>query len=265
MRHGSLKPTHTLFILLLLAVGGGSALEGATIPGYVESTLVSGLFAPTAIDFLPGGEMLVTEQGGTLSLVTNGVAAPLITIPESVAPESGGDQPLTGKKLQLKVSPVKLLKVQSKDAVAAGFGADDPTLYGGSVRVSGLGPFDTTYDLPAEGWSVIQGSSNPYPADSPPGGYGGLAAAKGYRYKDPSTQRGPISLVVILNGKMLKVIGKGEALGHTIGEFDPSPVDVVVTTGSRRFCMQFGGTASLKPNMLFTAKDAPAPSACPAP
>lgn len=158
----------------------------------------------------------------------------------------GGDQPLSGKKLLLKGDPKKSLQVQSKDIVAVGLSAeDDPTLEGGSLRVVGNG-FDDTYDLPASGWSLIGKPDN----------------RKGYKYKDPGLANGPIASVTITNGKLLKATGKGDGLGHTIGESDPSPVGVELTTGTRRFCMSFGGTATLVPNKQFKAMDATAPGAC---
>jgi hypothetical protein len=61
-------------------------------------------------------------------------------------------------------------------------------------------------------------------------------------------------------GKLLKVSGRG-ALGHELAA-DPSPVDVTVQTGTRRYCLEYGGTTSFKVGSQFVAKDAPTAPAC---
>src|SRR6185437_13387596 len=40
-------------------------------PGFVEATVVSGLAAPTAMEFAPGDRLFVLEQGGNVKLVHN--------------------------------------------------------------------------------------------------------------------------------------------------------------------------------------------------
>lgn len=65
----------------LVGVAGRPVLAGTPASGFVESTVVDGLAAPTAIAFLPDGRLLVTQQGGELRLVENGVATTLATLP----------------------------------------------------------------------------------------------------------------------------------------------------------------------------------------
>jgi hypothetical protein len=38
---------------------------------------------------------------------------------------------------------------------------------------------------------------------------------------------------------------------------------VVLTLGSRKFCLRFGGDVTFKPGTMLTAKDAPESRACP--
>jgi hypothetical protein len=170
---------------------------------------------------------------------------------------------LLGKKLQLKGDPgggkknKKKLKVLAKDAVALDFvSAEDPTALGGSLRVVVDDPdpmattplFDDSYLLPAEGWRLV----------------GKPGKEKGWKYKDKKQLFGPIQSVQIVAGKKLKVAGKGEALGHEIGDAPPGTVHVVLTAGDRQLCLDFGGTVKFDAKKLqLTAVNALAPAACP--
>jgi glucose/arabinose dehydrogenase len=63
---------------------------GATpLPAYSEQTVASGLSAPTAVAFLPGNRILVTEKGGALKLVRDGTVTLLTTIPVCSGSEMG--------------------------------------------------------------------------------------------------------------------------------------------------------------------------------
>jgi hypothetical protein len=173
-------------------------------------------------------------------------------------PEAAAGVPvhLAGKKLLLKSSlgdPAGLaLAALSKDAGielgGGNFSADDPVISGGSLRVATMAGdgFDATYQLPAAAWSYV----------------GAAGTNKGYKYKDALLAEGPIKLALVMNGKLVKAIGKGSGLTHSLG-VDPRPVAVVLTTGVKKYCMGFGGTTTFKTNQLYLAKDAPAPSACP--
>src|SRR3954469_15311599 len=75
--------------LLLSLVAGLAAVPlaqpaaASTLPaGYTES-LVSGLNAPTTMAFSPDGRLFVSEQGGRLRIIQNGVLlpTPFMTVP----------------------------------------------------------------------------------------------------------------------------------------------------------------------------------------
>ena len=157
---------------------------------------------------------------------------------------TGVDAPLTGKGLTLRTAAQNSVTAKSKDFsmdLGGGVGsADDPTVSGGSLRVrSVVGGFDDTYPMPAGSWSVIGDPSN----------------AKGYRYKDPDQANGPIKVAMLRSGKLIKAVGKGAGLHHTLAA-NPDPVDVVLQTGTKRYCMTFAGTVRFTANLLFNAKDA---------
>jgi len=126
-------------------------------------------------------------------------------------------------------------------------GAADPTIAGGSLRVStatGDG-FDTSYVLPAEGWTLI----------GKPGEH------KGYRYSDRRRLHGPVTSAVVKTGKQLRIAAKGAALGHTLAT-DPDPVAVTLTLGTHRYCFVLGGATRFKAGRSYKATEAPAPLAC---
>jgi hypothetical protein len=86
---------------------------------------------------------------------------------------------------------------------------------------------------------------------------------QGYKYKDPPLA-GPVKKAIIKPGKLLKVSASGAALGHTLA-VDPTPVDVIVSTGTMdhvKHCMSFSSALSFTPNSKYLSKDSPAPSMC---
>src|SRR5438874_856196 len=124
--------------------------------------------------------------------------------------------------------------------------ADDPTLFGGSLRVRTTtgDRFDSTYNLPPAGWKTI----------------GAPGQNKGYRF---TSRTGPINQVVVIPGRQVKVIGRA-AFTSTLST-NPDPVDVVLRTGARRYCLEFGDGTRFQARRRFSATSAPAPTSCPAP
>ena len=187
-----------------------------------------------------------------LVALSSAVGARTISAASTSAPPSGGDQQIAGKRLMLKESPAaakSTLSTLSNDpTITLGGGngsADDPTLFGGSLRVrTATGDrFDSTYNLPPAGWSTI----------------GAPGHNKGYRF---TSKKGPINRVMVIPGRLVKVTGRG-AFTATLST-NPDPVDVALRTGARRYCMEFGGTARFQANERFSTASAPAPASCPA-
>ena len=162
-----------------------------------------------------------------------------------------GGVAVPGKLLLLKDNASKpqkrALKLITKDGVigdGAGEGsAGDPTVHGGFLKVVSANgdTFNTTYDLPAESWRTK----------------GKPGKVKGYKLK----KVGPIKTVLVKLGKSLKVVAKGDALGHTLGD-DPDPVHVALGLGSEVYCLTFGGETKFKPGKTYRAKKAPTPETC---
>ena len=216
------------------------AVVNGTRDGIVGTpeTIVTSAGTPADFAFGPDGALYYAAvAGGDIRRVTPAL--------------EGIDAPLLGTKLSLKASVTvaskQKLSVQSKDGsltLGAGNGTgDDPRTAGGDIRVRG-GSFDVTYPLPAgANWTLIGNDPN-----------------LGYRYQDKALSNGPIQSVMIKNGKLLKATGTGAGLGLDLTS-DPTPVDVVVRTGAKHYCMTFGGETKFKPGSL-SAKKAPS-EVCP--
>jgi len=193
--------------------------------------------AGTPADFVtgPDGAVYYTAVG-------DGEVRRLAAVP------AGGDQLLGGKKLVLHAgsTPARatLAALSASGGVVLGGPSDDPTVAGGSLRVRGA-TFDVTYPLPAANWTLL----------------GKPGQGKGFKYKDATLAAGPVKTAQVKAGGQVKAAGKGAGLVQPLAN-DPSPVDVVLTIGARRYCMEFGG-GTFKPGKVFTAKQAPAPAACP--
>src|SRR5262245_21173030 len=70
-------PAALLGIALLAELAGA----GTPPPGFVETSVATGLSIPIAIAFLPDDRMLVAEKAGRLLLVHDGTITPLVTVP----------------------------------------------------------------------------------------------------------------------------------------------------------------------------------------
>jgi hypothetical protein len=92
---------------------------------------------------------------------------------------------------------------------------------------------------------------------------------KGYKYTDNKLVHSACKKVIIKNGKQVKALclGKGPfGLDYDLkGNQEQAPVDVILVTGARRHCMQFGGKIQRDGTngKIFKATAASAPGACP--
>src|SRR5437016_13220477 len=136
------------------------------------------------------------------------------TTSASSAPPSGGDQPIAGKRLVLKDNPAaakgRLFSLSKDPTITLGGGngsADDPTQFGGSLRVRTTtgDRFDSTYNLPTAGWRTI----------------GAPGQNKGYQF---TSKTGPINRVTVVPGRRIRVEGAFTATLST----NPDPVELVL-------------------------------------
>src|SRR4029453_3872455 len=197
--------------------------------------------------------MRITLRIVCLLVGLSAVGARTTSAASTSAPPSGGDQQITGKRLMLKDSPdeakrsVSSLSEDRRITLGGGNGsADDPTLFGARLRVqTPTGDrFDSTYNLPTAGWRTI----------------GAPGRNKGYRF---TSKTGPIKRVMVIPRHQVKVMGTG-AFTATLST-DPKPVDVVLRTGAKHYCMEFDSRARFRANKRFSARHAPAPASWPAP
>jgi hypothetical protein len=143
------------------------------------------------------------------------------------------------------------LKVSTNDSIATSDPPldntpSDPVQNGGSIRIL-AGPIDRTYLLPAHNWEYA----------------GERGDNRGYKYTDMLGIDGPINKITLRDVRAALVRGRGQGLNLNFTG-DPRPVRVVLSLGATRYCMSFGGFMTFSSRtMLFTARDAPAPGACP--
>ncbi|HLY38946.1 MAG TPA: hypothetical protein VKU61_12970 [Candidatus Binatia bacterium] len=182
-----------------------------------------------------------TTTPGATTTTTQGATSTTTTTTTTFPP--GTATPLAGTKLALKTNP----KNAAKKSLAillhgANIALGDPVGHGGgSVRVftTSGDAFDDTYPLPASRWKSI-------------------AKGKGFKYVDPS---GPIRLVIVKQGKMVKVTGQGGGLMDTLAA-NPDPVRVLIAAGSEGYCAEFAG-GHFAAGKKYIAANAPPPASCP--
>jgi hypothetical protein len=120
---------------------------------------------------------------------------------------------------------------------------DDPVAHGGWIRVrlsDGSG-YDETFPVPAANWRYVKKAGD----------------NRGYKGK----KAGPVRVVVVKPGKVLKAVLKGEALGFSL-DTEPSSVDVVLGIGDHRYCVRFETATKFGPGRL-VARNAAPPAVCP--
>ena len=65
---------HRLVLCAFFVVAAAPLAQAVTLPsGFIDETFARGLSSPTAMDFALGGRLFITEQGGTVRVVKEGV------------------------------------------------------------------------------------------------------------------------------------------------------------------------------------------------
>src|SRR4051794_19985759 len=88
------RMTFALFLIGGLIVPANARAFGNLPPGFVDEPIVGGVPAPTAIDWLPSGELLIASQQGILYRWNGGAAQPVLDL--STVTCSSGEMGLLG-------------------------------------------------------------------------------------------------------------------------------------------------------------------------
>jgi hypothetical protein len=230
---GTSLHTNELKLLHALALGENfqdvtTTTDGGKVCGQVDQ------LSPFMVAKGPAPVVTTTTVTTTTTLAP--VPPTTTTLPERLA----------GKKLLLKDKagkPQKRALMCLATGITLGGGNqsdDDPVVKGGVLAVHGNG-LDVAYELPASGWK-----------------YQGKAGQnKGYKFKGSRA----IKSVVVKKDKLLSIVGKGDGLGQDLTA-NPAPVQLKLTLGGRKYCLEFGGTVQFKAGTKLLAKSAPAPAVC---
>jgi cysteine-rich repeat protein len=136
-------------------------------------------------------------------------------------------------------------------------GPGDPTLGGGVLRLANPSSGEEAlFSLAASGWKV---------APQPQG-------ALGYVYREPRPSSAPCKKVVVRDGRLLRIICRGEGIDFTLNEPTQGSLSLSLQLGNDPpVCLSFGGRVirdfgtGPRPLGRFVARDSPAPVECPLP
>jgi glucose/arabinose dehydrogenase len=92
LRDPGMHQSQLFIATIFLLFGFSFSVSAATLPpGFVETTVASGIASPTAMAIAPDGRIFVCSQSGQLRVIKNGVllAAPFVTLPVDSIGERG--------------------------------------------------------------------------------------------------------------------------------------------------------------------------------
>ena len=172
----------------------------------------------------------------------------LLALAALATPVLGVDETISGGSLALRQGRQKaqLVLVAHTPIVAPLPGtSEDPTLRGAVLDIGNPATGEwARLVAPASGWSVN-------------------ALGTVFRFRAPARGPSGIRSLVIRHGRRLKL--RASAVGITLDEPTQGGLAVSLASGTRRYCMVFGGTVRRDEPGKFAARNAPAPSACPVP
>ena len=179
--------------------------------------------------------------------MTNRLAAALLLCLLGIA--HGEDERIAGSRLVLKQGDGgEHLVLVAREGIVAPLpgGEEDPTIVGAVLEISNPRTGEwARFETAAQDWSIN-------------------AVGTVFRFRNSHT-KGPgseVRALVIKHRRRLKISTR--ALGISLDEETQRAVSVVLATGTRRYCLLFGGTIGKDKPGRFVARNAPAPSACPA-
>jgi hypothetical protein len=207
------------------------------------------MYKPIATLMRPDDAAEVRSRAGRLLAV--GVtlrSGALLALSALATPVHGVDETISGGSLALRQGRQKaqLVLVAHAPIVAPLPGtSEDPTLRGAVLDIGNPATGEwARLVAPASGWSVN-------------------ALGTVFRFRGPARGPSGIRSLVIRHGRRLRL--KASAVGITLDEPAQGGLAVSLASGTRRYCMVFGGTVRRDEPGKFAARNAPAPSACPVP
>lgn len=155
---------------------------------------------------------------------------------------------LAGRTLALQRNPLgsRLWLDAVGSGISSGSGdgsVDDPTIAGAVLRLrSRSDHFDVTYFLPPEGWRRM--------------------GSKGFAYTAPPGTAGPVTRGLVIPGRLIWADAASDDLGFGLDQ-NPGPVEAVLTVGTQRYCLGFGGDSVFRAGQSFVAHASAPPASCP--
>ena len=162
------------------------------------------------------------------------------------------EQTLSGRRLVVRDRKQRRLSVFSIDqrlAAPSPGSAGDPVSNGASLELANPVTGEATLlSLPAAGWNGT---------GEPPG-------SEGYEFRGARVSDAACHRVSLKNGRRLKAVCLGAAIGFSLDEPVQGNLAVRLTTGrdANRYCLRFGGRILSDEIGAFRAMDAPPPASC---
>lgn len=173
----------------------------------------------------------------------------LLALVPLAGPAHGIEDAIAGRTLAMRQGKARArLVLVAHTAVVAPLpgSGEDPTLRGASLEIGNPRTGEwAQLAAPASGWTMN-------------------ALGTVFRFRAAARGAAPgIRSLVIRHARRLKV--KASAVGITLDEPAQGVVAAALTTGTRRYCMVFGGEVRRDEPGKFAARNAPPPTACPEP
>ena len=158
----------------------------------------------------------------------------------------GIEDAIAGRSLSLrqgKESARLVLMVHAPVVAPLPGGTEDPTVHGGFLEISNPETGEwARLGAPASGWSMN-------------------TLGTVFRFRSTARAAPGLRSVVVRHGRKIKV--KATTVGITLDERTQGVLAASLATGTRRYCMLFGGEVRRDEPGKFAARDAPAPASCP--
>ncbi|HEV7734698.1 MAG TPA: hypothetical protein VGR62_21170 [Candidatus Binatia bacterium] len=187
-----------------------------------------------------------SSSSSTLAVTTTTTSSSTTTTSSTTSTTLPPATPVAGRSLLITDHRVATKrKIELVTALGSGL---DPVADGVVLQVFGSDDA-VCFDLPTSGWKAK-----------------GKAGKRTFKYTDAAFAHGPCKSATIKDGKTLSVVCKATAqpIAFSLDEPSQGAVAVRFGSGNHTYCAMFGGTVKDVQEKKFSARNAPAPPACPA-